>query len=258
MSRIRQMRVVSYVTALVVALVYLAPAAGLARGRQKPAAVPPKTLVVFPFEDVAKSPLETLSNDLPQGIQSGLSTAGAYRAFAFSERLPSVQRAVLETTLRKEDLKGPFGIEADQLANALKVTREMAADMMLVGTIDDVKCDPATKKAQVTLTAVVADGRTGEAAKTVAVTGETPASTKSSNANDLIAQAAGDAVTKIVKEIAPQQATATTQAVAPRRASGIRKLILPLLIGVAVGLVASASGGSSGSGAIDNPPPSPF
>ena len=257
MSRIRQMRVVSYVTALVVAAVYLAPAAGVARGGQKPAAVPLKTLVVFPFEDVAKSPLETLSNDLPQGIQSGLSTAGAYRAFAFSERLPSVQRAVLETTLRKEDLKGPFGIEADQLANALKVTREMAADMMLVGTIDDVKCDPATKKAQVTLTAVVADGRTGEAAKTVAVTGETPANTKSSNANDLIAQAAGDAVTKIVKEIAPQQ-VAPPKAAAPKRASGIRKLILPLLIGVAVGLVASASGGSSGSGAIDNPPPSPF
>jgi len=264
MLRIRQMRLAPYVVALLLFVMYVAPTAAFAKGRKKPAPPPAKTIVVFPFQIAATSPVETLGQDLPASIQTALSGSGAFRAFVVSEQLPSVRRAIQEGSLKSDDVKGGFGTEKEQIARAVKVAREMAADLLLVGSVDEVKVDTAKKKAEVSITVVLADVRTGEATKTVAVTGETPANTESTMESDLVAQAAGAAVAKLKSEIVPagQQQPSTKPGSTPtgerKRTSGIRRLILPVLLGLAVGLVASGGSSNSGSSGVDNPPIRPY
>ncbi|MBI2844314.1 MAG: hypothetical protein HYX78_13010 [Armatimonadetes bacterium] len=251
------MRIISFTAMLLLASMYIAPTVSIAKGG-KPVATPAKTVVIFPFVDEAKSPVEALTEDLPKSIQSELSSSGAFRAFAFSERLPSIQRALMENTLKKDDVEGPFGIEKDNVANTLKVAREMAAELILVGSIDGATADVANKKAEVTLTAVLANGRTGTPVKTIAVTGSTPDNVSATDANDLISQAAGQAVASLVKEIVPQGVVIEKPVVEKKRSSGFRKLLLPVLLGLAIGLVASSGGDDGGSSGGDAPPPVPF
>lgn len=259
MIRIRQMRLVSYIAVMLLVVMYVVPTACVAKEARKPVPPPTKTVVIFPFHDEAQSPLDTLGKDLPDSIQTSLSATGSYRAFAFSERLPSVQRAVIETTLKKDDLQGPFGTDPAQLAAALKISHELASDQILVGSIDSVKVDSANKKAEVALTAILADGKTGESLKTIAVTGEAPATVQPMSDKDLVALAAGDAVAKLTREIAPVvQQPVEEPVVSRKRSSGGRKLVFSLLLGLAVGLIATSGNGSSDSGTPDNPPPVPF
>jgi hypothetical protein len=258
MLRMREMRLVSYVAALLLIAMYIAPSAGLAKGESKPPPPPPKTIVIFPFDDLAGSPVEALSEELASSIQNGLSATGSYRAYAFTERLAPIQRAVMETILKPDDLKGPFGTEKEQIESAVKIAREMAADLVLVGSIDEVTSDPANKKAEVTLSAIVADGRTGEALRTLATTGEAPANVESTSAVELVALAAGDAVAKIVKEIAPEPVEPVKPVVERKsKMSRLRKLVLPLLVGLAVGLIASSGDDGGGGDGIDIPPEPP-
>ena len=258
MVRMRQMRMVSYIAVLLLVAMYIAPTACIAKGEKKLPPPPSKAMLVFPFEDNAQSPIEGLPLELANSIQNGLSAAGAYQTFVFSDQIPSIRRAVMETTLKADDLRGPFGTEQSQITGAVKIAKEMAADLILVGSIDEVTSDPANKKAQVTLTAVVADGRTGEAIKTLAVTGETPANTDSTIETDLIAMAAGDAVAKLVKEVSPEPVVPVKPVVEKKKKTSLfRRLVVPLLLGAAVGLIIGSSGGSSND-AIDNPPVNPF
>lgn len=269
MVRIRQMRMVSYLAVLLMIAMYIAPAAGIAKSAPKAAPIQARTVLVFPFENTAKSSVETLSEDLLESVQTSLSTSGALRAMAFSDKLPSIQRSVRELTLKADDIKGPFGTDKDQITSALKVGREIASDLVLIGTIDDIQADATGKKAEITLTAVLADVRTGEPVKTVAVTGQAPANTTSTIEADLIAQAAGDAVAKMTRELVPAgQAVATpatTQGNTPvvvkkskKKTSMLRKLLIPLVIGVAAALISSSGDDNDGGEEMDNPPPSPF
>lgn len=258
----RQMRLVSYVAVLLLVAMYIAPAASFAKDSRS-AAQTAKTIVIFPFEVAAtQTSLGALAGDLPKSIQSGLGGSRMYRALAFSERTPSVQRAVIETSLKKDDLQGPFGTEKDQIDNALKIGQQMAADFILVGSIDDVKVDTAKKRAEITLTAMTVNVENGETVKTVAVMGETPANTTSSSEKDLTAMAAGDAVSKMVKELAPDAATAqnTQPVVVRKKSSSKRKLIFTIIAGLAIGLIAASGSSDDGgsSGTPDDPPPVPF
>ncbi|HOK55366.1 MAG TPA: hypothetical protein PLU88_09805 [Armatimonadota bacterium] len=267
MRRFRQTRLASYIALLLIVAMYVAPVANAAKAKNA-VVVPAKTVVVFPFDDAAQIAVETLSQDLASKIQSNLSATGVYRAIAFSEQLPPIKRAVKELVLRPNDLKGPFGTEEEQIASAIKVAREMAADYVLVGSIDDVTVDTENNKAEVTLTAVLANGSTGEAAQSVAVTGAASANTDQTTEDELITLAAQDAVAKMIKQISPdteQQVTTTTKPVVTekrKKSSTLRKLLIPILLGVAVGLLATSNDDNNNSGGTiedpDNPPDSPF
>lgn len=259
MVRMRQMRIVSYIAVLLLITMYIAPAASVAKGERKPPPPPRKTMLIFPFEDVAQSSVEGLSQNLADSIQSELSASGMYQAFVFSERIPSIMRAKQETTLKPDDLRGPFGTEESQIDNAVKIAREMAVDLVLLGSIDDVVSDPTNKKAEVTLSVVVVDGRTGVPVSTLAATGEAPENTDSTNEADLIAMAAGNAVSKLVKEIAPEPVVLVAPVAEKKKKTSIfRKLLVPLLLGAAVGLVIASGNNDNDSDPIDDPPVNPF
>ena len=257
MIRIRKMRLVSYIAVMLLLAMYVAPSAGVAKRNVRVQPPPVMSIIIFPFDEAASSPIETLSQDIANSIQSRIGLTGAYRTILYSERLPSVQRAVAEATLKKEDLKGPFGVEKAQIDGARKVAREVAADLVLIGSIDDVKVDAQKKTAQIAYEVMIVSVRTGESTMTLSGIGEAPAETQSTSEMDLIAQAAGDAVSKIVKGIAP--VTILAPRVVKKRVSGfsrITRIFLPIALGLATGLI--INGDSSGTSPTDNPPPVPF
>lgn len=258
MFRIRQTRVARYVAAMLVLTMYIFPAVCAAKSPK--AVLPPaKTILVFPFEDSTKWASESLSKDIQVRIQNGLSSTGSFTAVVYSEALPSIQRAVLETSLKKDDLKGPFGIEKSQIDGALKIAREAAADLILVGSVDDAKVDTTKHTGQVTITTMLVDVRTGEG-KTVAVTGNAPTGAAVATESDLVYAAGSDAATRLVKVTAPDQAATPIQTVSVKKKKNYtRTIVIGLLLGLTVGLLASNSNSSNGSaGTVDNPPGGPF
>jgi hypothetical protein len=233
------MRFAPYVATALLFAMYAAP---VQAAKRTVVVTPPpaKSILVFPFDNSAQvapeflESVQTLGQDTQLSLQTSLSAKGTCRALAFSERLPSVQRAVQEGTLKKEDLKGPFGLEKDATLLALKLAREVAADLMLVGAIDV---------------------RTGEVVKNVGLTGKTPEGTKSTSATDLISQAAADAVSKLAAEIAPPAGAAPAVVPPVRKKSSSRKTLLYLLLAAAAGIAISNAG--DGTAPVDDQPPPP-
>ncbi|MEN6521414.1 MAG: hypothetical protein ABFD46_09750 [Armatimonadota bacterium] len=269
MIRIRQMRLVSYIAALLIVTMYISPVASFAK-RGPSNVLQKKTILVYPFENAVKSSIETLSDDIAKSLQSAIKSTDGLNAVVFSDRLPSIQRSVRELTLKPDDVKGPFGTDQDQIACALKVSKEIAADLQLIGSIDAVQVDTAANKAEVTLSAVLTDIRTGETVKSIAITGKAPANTSKVDA-ELVAMAAADAVAQMTKELAPAGQTinsepTTTKGNEPvvvktrnkKKKSALRRFIIPLVIGVTIALVSSNSDDNSSSEDIDNPPVVPF
>lgn len=256
MIRIRQMRMVSYIAVMLLFTMYILPAACFAKGSHQPA-LPVRSIVVFPFENTTEISLDKAGQDMPVCIQGNLSATGVYRAYAYNERIPSIQRAVREVPLKQEDVEGPFGAGKDGVAKAIRLAKEMSADFALVGTIEDTKVDVAKSIASVTMSACIVDVKTGDTVKTIAVTGNVLTGTKSNEA-ELIAGATNDAVTKMVKEIAPNPVPGNQQVVSRKKTSWTKKLFIPILLGVAVGIIASSNHGGNSNNADTDLPPTPY
>jgi TolB-like protein len=273
MVTIRQMRLVSYISVLLLITMYILPAAEAAKRKTNVDQAQKKTVLVFPFENASKSSIETFSDDLLDGMQAAVSSSGVFSALAYSDKLPSIQRAIRDLALKADDVKGPFGTDKEQVGKAVKLSREVAADLVLVGSVDDIQINAAANKAEVTLTAVLADASTGDSLRTLAITGQAPANNKATTEADLVALATGDAVTKLAKELVPeaqkiaavQQETGST-ANAPvvvktqksKKKSVLKKYIIPLVIGITVALIASSNNDNGDSEIIDTPPDNPF
>lgn len=249
MIRMRERRLARYIAAMLLLNMYIMPAC-VAAGTTK--AVPVRTCLVFPFEVTGSGAPESLAADLQSKIQAGLSMSGGFRAISFSENMPSVQRALLETTIKRDELKGPFGIEKEQADVALKIGKEAGVDCVLVGTID-ASADTANNTGAVTITAELIDVKTGQQ-NTVGVTGASSSPDKGASPVVLINQAASDAASKLVTSLTPAGAVPTkTNGTASEKKSKRNKWLLVLLVAGAV--AALASGNSNGSDDETPPPP---
>ncbi len=248
MVRMRERRLARYIAAMLLLNLYVVPACVAASNAK---AVPVRTCLVFPFEVTGPGAPETLAADLQSKIQAGLSMSGGFRAISFSENLPSIQRAVLETAIKKDELKGPFGIEKEQVDVAIKIGKEAGVDCVLVGTVE-ASVDTANHTGAVTVTAELVDVRTGQQ-NTVGVSGASSDSGGTAAAGVLIGQAAADAASKLVTALTPPGAVPVkTNGTAAQKKSKSKWLWVLLLAGAAAAL----SGGSSSSG-NENPPPPP-
>jgi|GEM_PF-2626801 hypothetical protein len=248
MIRMRERRLARYVAVMLLLNMYIVPAC-LAAGASK--AVPVRTCLVFPFEVTGSGVPESLAADLQSKIQTGLSMSGGFRAISFSENMPSVQRAVLETAIKKDELKGPFGIEKEQVDVAVKIGRETGVDCVLVGVVE-ASADAANHTGSVTITAEMVDVKTGQQ-NTVGVSGVS-SSDSGAGVVVLISQAASDAASKLVTSLTPPGAIPVkTNGGTAEKKSKSKWLWILLLAGAAAAL----SGGSSSSGGDDNPPPPP-
>ena len=125
---------------------YVAPGIGsaaalaaAAKGREE--TQPKVILAVLPFDKAVEGGDETLGADMAVAVKSSLEATGKFYVVGFSERLPSIQRAISELTISKKDLEGEFSTDK---ALAARVGRAMGADAALVGSISQIKTDAAS------------------------------------------------------------------------------------------------------------------
>ena len=261
MLRIRRMKSIAYLAWALIFALYVGPsgaafaAGGLGSAKQR--------LVVFPFalgEGVSQT---ELGRQAAEAMAQSLQSLGAYEVVQFTKRHPSLQRAVLvERTLQEKDLADAFG-EANR-ETALKIGREMGADLILIADIDSYKYDPATNACEMLVNAELADVRTGKAAKNATVTGRTPENSKAASEDEAASLAAGNAVTKMIEGLgikAQASEALRDSAATPGKKSHKSKLLwAALALGLGFAFGGGSSGGSTGpsdNGGGDPPPPPP-
>jgi hypothetical protein len=171
-------------------------------GSKKKVVKPPRhSLVVFPFDQGAASKVpEGFGEFIASDARTMLAGDDRYLAFMYRDRLAPIERAKADNVLKTDDMKAPFAGDLDK-SKTLKLAQILAADLFLVGEIDDFQVDRTNKVAEMTLKADLYDGKTGKLMKTFLVTGRTPESMATGEEDELRDVAKGAAVTKLIAEI---------------------------------------------------------
>jgi len=241
MVRMRNMRSTAYLACLLILALYVAPpavSAAALTGRQR--------LVVFPFSSSAGVMQAGMGEKMAAAVVEQLQGSAEYDASFFSKRHPSLQRAVMvERTMSEKDLSDSYG--AANRDTALKIAREIRADLILIGDIETYKFDSAKTQSEVLLNAEVIDVRTGKTVKNMAIAGRTPENSKPVIEADAASLAEGDAVAKVAQELGVKPRSLTGEVVrtsTARKKSNRSRVLLTLLLGLGLGL--AVSGGDSG------------
>jgi hypothetical protein len=150
------------------------------------------SVVAFPFENTTGKGGEQLGAALSSAIRTNL--AQQYAVFAFNPRSPSVERAISENRLSRQEVAPPFDTD-----KAIKVGKEMGADLVMVGSIDEITYDPNARTSSLTVTVQMIDTRTGTPVKTTAVTGRSREGAQTADEGALLAQAIEDVIGKITE-----------------------------------------------------------
>lgn len=269
MIRIRRMRLTQAVAVLLVLAMYVAPGIGGAAAMAAPKAPPAvkPTVVVFPFDTQSVNASETLGADIAASVKATLGASGKYDVITYSERLPSIQRAVAEQVVKKEDVGGPFGTEKSQKDRAVRIAELMGVNVAVVGTVDDYKLDSTKNVAELTATVQIIDMSNKSVLNTLAVTGKSPDNPKSTAEAELVALAAGDMVTKIAAGMLPEGTqiikvngntgpAPVTVPATPKKKS--KSWLLALLLGVGLAVAAGGGGGGGSNDGGGDPPPPPY
>jgi len=214
------------------------------------------SVVAFPFENTTGKGSEQLGPSLSVAIRSNL--AQYYSVFAYSPKSPSVERAISENRLTRQDIAPPFDND-----KAIKIGKEMGADAVMVGSIDEITYDPNARSASVTVSAQLLDTKGGTPIKSAAVTGRSKEGAQTADEGVLMAQALDDVITKLSEALGvPKVVVAPTEPVKEKKvapAKGRRNnTAVGILAGLLLILLASTNrGGGGGGGGLDQPPPPP-
>ena len=255
----------SLARALAVGLVftlYLAPGLGgvaAFAAKEQPKAQPVLTLAVLPFDKTAQGGSDTLGTDLAAAVKASLEATGKFYVIGFSQRLPSIQRAMSERAISEKDAEGPFSEDKALIA---RVGKAMGAEAALAGSIQQINIDAANGVAEISANIQLVDTQSGEALNTIAVQGKNPTKPEGAAETELVSLAAGDVAGKIAAEVAKEskltslQATAT--AAVPEKPAKKSKTMKYLLLAILLGLgIALAGGGGGSNGTSPEPPPPP-
>ena len=255
----------SLARALAVGLVftlYLAPGLGgvaAFAAKEEPKAQPVLTLAVLPFDKTGQGGTDTLGTDLAAAVKTSLEATGKFYVIGFSERLPSIQRAMTEGAVSKKDAEGPFSGDKALIA---RVGKAMGADAALAGSIQQVNIDAANGVAEISASIQLVDAKSGEVLNTIVIQGKNPTKPEGAGEAELVSLAAGDVAGKIAAEVAKEskltllQATATV-AVPEKKAKKsktMKWLWLAILLGAGIALAGGGGGSNSDS---SEPPPGP-
>jgi len=266
MARIRRMRATGYIAVLLILALYIAPVAQAAVAGHDPFSLK-KRLLIFPFAtqaDMSDSAGVQAAGALCEMLQGDKT----YDPTVFSRRHPSVQRAIqVERTLTNSDVPDEFGQQSKE--SALKIARQLRANSIVLGDVESINYDPQKNAAEVTISAIIIDVRTGSTIdKPIIAAGRTPSASKAKTESEAVSLAAGDAVTKIAQALGvdPNATKERPKAayVTSHKSSKGKGLLLALLLGLGLGLAGgggsggSSSGGGGGGGGGDIPPPGPY
>lgn len=258
MIRLRAARVFSLIATVLAVAMVIPLAASVALAAQAPVG-DTTSLVIFPYENTTSAGGKEIGGDVAAAVRSWLGFTSAYSSVVFSPKAPSMERATREKRVEPADLEGPFDKD-----KALKLGKELGAEMVLIGSIDDYNYNATEKTVDVTLTTQLYKVKTGDEVKTVALTGKGKAAPGGADESILAGKAIEDAVGQTVKSfggVTGGPAATVTAGTTTKKKGGFwsSKGVWVLLIGAIVAGVALATGGSKPTGTgTDNPPPPPL
>jgi len=236
-----------------------------------PEAGPIHTILLFPFANAipASVPatgfnLDVVGARVESAIKTRLNVIGIYKADSFSPTLPQIQRALQESGVEsfgENDIAPPY----DSSPKGQKLADQIATDGYLMGTIEALKVDTATRTVSLTVSATLYNTSTGTAVKALAYTGRGVSYNVGDDPESLLQSAIDDTAGHIVSALdaaAPQEARA---ALAPdlrrsrHKSSHIGNLALGLILAaaIAIGITAAHHSHSSGSGTTTTTPTTP-
>jgi len=229
---------------------------------------PIRTILLFPFANAipAADTSGGFSPDIvgarvEDAVKLKLNVIGRFKANSFSPALPQIQRALQEARvegLSENDLVPPY----DDAQKGQKIAAQVGTDGYLLGTIESLRIDPATRNVTLTVAATLRNSVTGRAAKVVGVTGHGISYNATDDPDSLLQEAINDVAGHIVSAL-DAGASHTEQLTPVRKQSERRRggggflvgLLLLSAIGIAIGASHHGGGGGNNGGGI-NPPPS--
>lgn len=266
MIRLRTGYAARLVSVGLVFAMYLLPgmgsAAALAARQPRPAPQPLLTLGVLPFDNKAQAGGDTLGRDLAVALKTALEGSGKFYLIGFSDRLPSIQRAIAEGAISKRDAEGPF---AGDKTLAARVGRAMGAEAVVVGSVDEVKVDVPGGAAEVTASVDVIDVQSGNVLRSAVLSGKNPTKPEGADESALVSLAAGDLAAKTAADIVTESSQGklstlikpVPSAEPAKKKSKKSSWLLIALVLAAVGIAISGGGGDGGSNGGDDLPPNP-
>jgi len=188
-------------------------------------------------------------------VKLKLNVIGRFKANSFSPALPQIQRALQEARvegLSENDLVPPY----DDAQKGQKIAAQIGTDGYLLGTIEALRVDPATRSVTLTVGATLRNSVTGGVAKVVGVTGHGISYNASDDPDSLLQEAVNDVAGHIVSAL--DAGTSHTEQLTPVRAQGehhrsnsggvLIGLLLLSAIGIAIGSSHHGGGGGNNGG----------
>ena len=229
-----------------------------------PPAPPIKTVLLFPFANAipAGSTSGGFNPDITgarveDAVKMRLNVIGRIKANSFSPTLPQIQRALQEARiegLTENDITPPY----NDAAKGQKITDQVGTDGYLLGTIEALSVDPATRSVTLTVSATLYSAVTGASVKSLAYTGHGISYNATDDPEALLQSAVNDVAGHVVsalnarpdeqqRPVGYSQHYTSPDSVRGRR-SNSGSILLGILLATGLGLAISSGHHSSGGG----------
>ncbi len=218
---------------------------------------PIRTILLFPFANAIPAAdtsggfnPDIVGARVEDAVKLKLNVIGRFKANSFSPALPQIQRALQEARvegLSENDLVPPY----DDAQKGQKIAAQVGTDGYLLGTIEALRVDPATRSVTLTVAATLRNSVTGGAAKVIGVTGHGVSYNASDDPDSLLQEAVNDVAGHIVSAL--DSSAPHTEHLTPVRAQSEHRrggggFLLGILLATAIGFAISSSHHSSGGG----------
>lgn len=216
---------------------------------------PLPTALVLPFAPAQQVNVEvpsTVGTSLTRAMSSMLRGTGKFDVVPFDKKNPSVVRALEERRLREAEVTPPF----EESEVVVRLARDMGANYALAGIIEDYQYDAEGRKASLSVSVQWIDAKSGQVAKSVAISVEATG-TATSTQDEVNARLAAEAVNRVIQELALGEVSITQPNATPAKKPAMKRSNLGWIV-LGIGLIAAIASGTRGtSTGVETPPPPP-
>ena len=232
---------------------------------------PIHSILLFPFSNALPASsgagfnAEQVGARVEDAVKMRLNVIGRFKANSFSPSLPQIQRALQEARvegLSENDLTPPY----DDAQKAQKIAGQVGTDGYLLGTVEALRVEPASRNVSLTVSATLYSSATGSAARVLAFTGKGVSFNAGDESDALLQSAINDVAGQLVSALNGSRPQEHLVSVDSQRGhhSNNGSILLGVLLATALGIAIGSShhGGGGGSGGTMTPtgnggPPSP-
>ena len=247
---------VSHLTIVMAMGALLAPVFGVsaAKADTNPAPQPKKSLIVMPVEkNFTDDSSETFLRDLGRSIRGAVSLNSNMDVVEFTEKDPTVQRALSDSAIRREDIKNA----SENSAVTARIASELGADYALTTSVDEYKYDMDNGTLSASISCQIVDVRSKKATKVISASADIKGD-KSQFQGELEAKLKEELSNKAAVELFGAMPEVTVTTVKAKKKSNNNVLWWLLGAGVIAAIAGNSGGGSSSSGnSVVNPPATP-